>query len=175
MKQESGGDPLVISPTGCTGLMQFCYGTAQPYQDGTAGIVAFTNLQKCCQEASGESYLCEQEMAACGGSRWCSAGYTCSPTNDDRLDPASSIKAGTHLLRTLFDQYQNIPLMAVAYNAGSPCASAIQARTGSQPTSQDVINSLDVCSSLGQVKLDEIREYVPNVEQNYNSFGAVIA
>jgi len=107
--QESGGNPLAISSTGCAGLNQFCHGTAKGYPQ------IFTKLTPC-------------------GSHKTYGTAACNAQNDDRFDPEKSINAGCQLVGghlSGFGKYSAKAEFALAsYNGGSGSIKAAIKKTG---------------------------------------------
>ena len=99
--QESAGNPNAISRTGCVGLAQFCYETAQEYRD------IFLKITPCAC-----SPVCTPYSAAC------------TPENDDRFDPAKSIEGAARYLSALSRDFEargysaKNEFVLAAYNAG---------------------------------------------------------
>ena len=149
--QESGGDWSQISWTGCAGLNQFCYKTAQ-------GFEVFQKLQKCnCQGKS-----CTYGIAAC------------NELNDDRFNTDKSINAGCKLLSQDINYFKGktskVEFGIASYNGGSGTIEQAIARTGESDPSWELVSSritsgLVVSLGFPDSKAAEIRGYVPSIEK----------
>lgn len=107
--QESLGDPLAVSSTGCAGVAQWCIDNAEKERSTAASFFGGAYLTYC----------------RCGGPRATpGSGCDCTPENDRRLLPAYAIPAEAGLLRALLDtfaQHRDQLAFAIAsYNAGDP-------------------------------------------------------
>jgi soluble lytic murein transglycosylase-like protein len=155
--QESAGNPSAISPTGCAGLMQFCYATAKAY---------FNQVTAC----------------DCTGKRQCELNHACNANNDDRFSAESSINAGVKYYSELlaqFSQYTDrIRFAIAAYNSGPQVVrNAIKATGISDPTWEEVAASLrpahipyfsTEAQKLGQIA--QVRNHVPAVVKYMNEY-----
>lgn len=126
--QESGGNPYAVSGTGCSGLTQFCYKTAQQYSK----IFGPINTCKCnC------GVTCDiQKLQAC----------SCDVT-DGRFNADKSVEAAVTYLYSLknqFRKYTSATSFAIAsYNGGSGLISkAISATGKSDPSWEEVSSKL---------------------------------
>lgn len=153
IKKESGFEPLAVSVSGSTGLLQFAYSTGQ-------GYFGKDNVVLCCKVEKDETIYnsCKYE-AKDRNAKWDSTdAYYCNPQTDKRFDPETSIKAGSKHLRDLYDIYskqmiysgETIKFALAAYNQGAGCinyALSEFAKTGSN-----------------LYTWDEVSDYIPNTK-----------
>jgi len=171
--QESGGDPSVISGTGCAGLMQFCYCTAWSYSSlGVSPSCINAGYSK-----TGSRIFNKLKSCACTGSI-CKISPTCNERNDDRFDPEKSINAGAKYLSQLeeeFKKYTYKEEFAIAsYNGGASVIKNAIKKTGKEdPTWNEVEEKLtyDLITYFEKEgekkdKVKEIKNYVLKVN-NY--------
>jgi hypothetical protein len=174
IKQESNFNTNAVSDTGCIGLMQFCYDTAEKYSE------IFKKLTICnCQ---GSICKIEEKRA-------------CSPGNDDRFDPEKSTDAGAKLIKSneaIFDKYSAKYEFALAAYNGGPCIiqKAIKATGKNDPSWQEASNAItpDIVkecytdkdgkiskyfdeASEREGKVKQIIDYVKIVMENYAIYG----
>ena len=153
MYVESAGRQYAVSHTGCSGLMQFCAGTAksQPFRDVFG---------------RGEVYVCGCRGSQCRVSRSVQVelesgdptrvqaqedAFPCEMT-DARFDPDRAIPAGALYVQRLHDDYNgNIYLMYIGYNSGPAIADRVL----------DALDG-DTSADLGEIQLhlaDALRPY----------------
>ncbi|MGM0554927.1 MAG: lytic transglycosylase domain-containing protein [Myxococcota bacterium] len=125
---ESAGRQFAVSTTGCSGLMQFCAGTARsrPYRK----IFGTGRVHTC--QCDGR---CKIDRAI---SRGLETGATSPDQIDDqfpcdltdaRFDPQRSIRAGAAYIDRLHRRFDgNIHLMYIGYNSGPAVAGDVYAR-----------------------------------------------
>jgi len=155
--QESLGDPLDISSTGCAGLMQICIRTAQ-HLAGLAGHVT-----PC--DCAGKGPSCK-----------------CAPENDRRLLPEYAVPAGATLLKRNLNAFANArdtetqwAFALAAYNGGPSVVNrAIRATGKPRPSWEEVAEALKKHPELytgkeaktraqKRAKMKQITTYVENV------------
>ncbi len=141
--QESLGDPLAVSPTGCAGIMQICYNTGLELPGLGAG-----------------------SMVPCGAN--CGSSCACTIENDKRLDAQVAIPAGTSYLGRLMNQFSGytdqLAFAVAAYNGGPGRVSGlIRAVGGTDPSWADVSAYMLAHDIPNTAKAEEIANYVPNV------------
>jgi hypothetical protein len=132
---ESGGRQYAVSRTGCSGLMQFCVGTAKspPFNRvfGTGTVYRCSckngacsiprNVQK--ELESGDPEALEEHRDA----------FPCEMT-DARFDPNKIIPAGGLYIDRLRKSYGgNIYLMYIGYNSGPRVADAVYEKLDENP------------------------------------------
>ncbi len=160
--QESGGDALAVSSTGCAGVAQWCIDNAVTANSTAAKYFgAGAYLTRC---------RCASTRATPG------SGCACTAENDRRLRPAYAIPAQAALVRDLlatFERYTDRMRFAVAaYNAGDPVILRAVRATGDDPSWEEVAAYLQKHPGLvtyfsdaaqQRAKVTEITEYVPLV------------
>jgi murein DD-endopeptidase MepM/ murein hydrolase activator NlpD/soluble lytic murein transglycosylase-like protein len=182
--QESAGKSDVISPTGCAGIGQFCYGTAN---SGGFKNIFGGGLQECKCPANRQSrgLDCTAVEAQC--------------VNDPRLDPQKSIRATALHLQgdsASFKGKTDQALFAIAaYNAGPEVVRLAIAKTGKpDPQWPEVAAALDaqiihqaycvksksICSYFDTPdeqnrKVKEVRDYVSKVGAYYIALGGSLS
>jgi soluble lytic murein transglycosylase-like protein len=127
---ESAGRQFAVSTTGCSGLMQFCAGTARsrPYRKvfGT-GSVYTCNCDGPCRIDKRTRRSLETGVADPAA---LSDLFPCELT-DARFDPARSIRAGALYVDRLAQRFDgNIYLMYIGYNSGPAVAAEVFNRLG---------------------------------------------
>ncbi|MFW6058468.1 MAG: lytic transglycosylase domain-containing protein [Persicimonas sp.] len=127
---ESAGRQFAVSTTGCSGLMQFCAGTARsrPYRKifGT-GRVHTCQCDGKCQIDRAISRGLETGVAS---PDQVDDQFPCDLT-DARFDPQRSIHAGAAYIDRLHRRFDgNIYLMYIGYNSGPAVAGDVYARLG---------------------------------------------
>jgi len=149
---ESGANEKAISPTGCRGLGQACYLTAQDYID------IFEFLTPC--DCSGET---------------CKTEPKCNDRNDARGDPHKSIMfivTHTSNLMKIFSSYTyQEEFAALSYNAGQTVIKNAIKKTGKKdPTWVEIYSELtpDLITYFKKLeekenKITEIKNYLPKV------------
>ena len=157
MYVESAGRQYAVSRTGCSGLMQFCAGTArtEPYRsvfcrgqgyvckcDGQCRIPR--DVQRSLE--SGNVDVVKGEASK----------FPCELT-DARFDPDKAIKAGKLYIQRLHRKYDgNIYLMYIGYNSGPGVSNRIWGAVGQN----------------GEASLEEIAAHLPSALQPYYGKGA---
>jgi hypothetical protein len=131
---ESAGRQYAVSPTGCSGLMQFCAGTArsQPYRSvfGTGQVYA-CRCEGPCRISQATQRRLEAGDVAQVDSR--STDFPCELT-DARFNPARSIKAARLYIDRLDEAYGgNLYLMYIGYNSGPAVAQKVYDALGRDP------------------------------------------
>jgi hypothetical protein len=122
---ESAGRQFAVSTTGCSGLMQFCAGTARskPFREifGTGRVVTCQCDGPCSIDKDVRRGLETGEANPDQlGER-----FPCDPT-DTRFDPERAIRAGAVYVTRLDRRFGgNIYLMYIAYNSGPAVANAV--------------------------------------------------
>ena len=151
--QESLGEPLAISSTGCAGIMQICYNTG-------------LNLPG----------LGTGSMVTCG--QGCKYGScACNTDNDRRFQPEVAIPAGVALLKQNLDTFSTythrVEFAIAAYNSGPPAVKNAIHALGGDPSWDDVaaymtkhpevitVKGFNLAAKQAQVK--QVTDYVPNV------------
>lgn len=132
---ESAGRQYAVSHTGCSGLMQFCAGTARskPFRRifGTGQIYVCGCQTKDCRisrEAQRELESGDPQAVERRASE-----FPCEIT-DARFNPTKSIRAGTLYVDNLASAYGgNIYLMYIGYNSGPGIASRVWKNVGKNP------------------------------------------
>ncbi len=129
---ESAGRQFAVSHTGCSGLMQFCAGTArsEPYRE----IFGFGEVYVCgCQDTRCRVDKAVQRAMETGGQAALDAhedDFPCDLT-DARFNAERSIRAGALYAQRLAKSFGgNIYLMYVGYNSGPGIARRIWRKTG---------------------------------------------
>jgi hypothetical protein len=127
---ESAGRQFAVSTTGCSGLMQFCAGTARsrPYRKvfGT-GSVYTCSCDGPCQIDRQTRRALETGVADPAS---LSERFPCELT-DARFDPARSIRAGALYVDRLAQRFGgNLYLMYIGYNSGPAVAAEVYKRLG---------------------------------------------
>lgn len=127
---ESAGRQFAVSHTGCSGLMQFCAGTARsrPYRKvfGTGRVYACQCDGQCRIDARTRRGLETGEVAPTEVAE----RFPCELT-DARFDPDRSIRAGALYVERLAKRFDgNIYLMYIGYNSGPAVADAVFDRVG---------------------------------------------
>ncbi len=145
--QESKGDALAVSHTGCAGLGQFCMSTAT---GGEFKEIFGAGVRKCTCPAATSS--CRAPEAGCSG--------------DPRLDPFKTARATpVHLAldAKTFSKYRDQWRFAIAsYNAGSGnIRAAIRASGKTDPLWEDILPHL--AGVVGSAKAAEVSTYVERV------------
>lgn len=136
--QESAGDPFAISPTGCAGLLQFCYATFKEYSPQSKAT-------PCCKGAPCRILDTQKSLPL----SWSPEDhYLCSPQTDDRFDVRTSVAAGIKLIEKNMNTYTKrgfsksnvIALSAGAYNAGQGIIDPLIKKTGKEdPSWEDIL------------------------------------
>ncbi len=132
---ESAGRQYAVSRTGCSGLMQFCAGTArsQPYKRvfGTGQIYVCSCRDGACSIPSNvQKDLESGDPSAIERHR---PDFPCEMT-DARFDPDKAIRAGGLYVDSLRSAFGgNIYLMYVGYNSGPAVARAVWNKVGQNP------------------------------------------
>ncbi|MFU8803761.1 MAG: transglycosylase SLT domain-containing protein [Bradymonadaceae bacterium] len=131
---ESAGRQYAVSTTGCSGLMQFCAGTArsQPYRNvfGTGQIYACGCKGPCRIESNTQRRL---EMGELDGIQSRSSQFPCELT-DARFNATRSIQAARLYIDRLDAAYGgNIYLMYIGYNSGPGIATKVYNALGRDP------------------------------------------
>lgn len=135
--QESKGDPYAISPTGCIGLTQFCYSTADNFAE-------FNKLKTC---------------GDCWKTQTCSK-FNCesSPAVDDRFNVEKSIGAAQKLVQQNIDQFDGYTdkenLALAAYNAGPALVKKGIEKTGLRDPTWDQVKAV-----LSEDDFDDLNDY----------------
>jgi soluble lytic murein transglycosylase-like protein len=127
---ESAGRQFAVSTTGCSGLMQFCAGTARsrPYRKvfGT-GSVYTCSCDGPCQIDKQTRRTLETGVADPSS---ISEHFPCELT-DARFDPTRSIRAGALYVDRLAKRFDgNLYLMYIGYNSGPAVAGEVFKRLG---------------------------------------------
>lgn len=139
---ESAGRQYAVSTTGCSGLMQFCAGTArsQPYRNvfGTGQVYACRCEGPCRIERSTQRRMESGELA---GLQSRSPEFPCELT-DARFNPTRSIAAARLYIDRLDAAYGgNLYLMYIGYNSGPGVANKVFNDLGRDPNaSLEMIN-----------------------------------
>ncbi len=132
MRSESGGNPYAVSWSGCAGLMQFCYTTAEGMDVFSPGP-----LQNCCENYVRTPDRTVPNRCMTSQNHCKDQGYT-----DIRFHPQRNIYAGASaLLRKQRDSRVrgNIYLLAVSYNAGMGIVPHVVTRLeGRTPTPENI-------------------------------------
>ncbi|MBA2663264.1 MAG: lytic transglycosylase domain-containing protein [Bradymonadaceae bacterium] len=128
---ESGGQQFAVSTTGCSGLMQFCAGTARgnPYRNvfGT-GQIYVCKCEGQCRIGAETRRSLESGRLEQISSR--SAAFPCELT-DARFNAIKSIRAGKLYVDRLDEAYGgNLFLMYIGYNSGPAVANAVYNKLG---------------------------------------------
>jgi hypothetical protein len=125
---ESAGRQFAVSSTGCSGLMQFCSGTARskPYRK----IFGVGQVYTC--QCDGPCRIPRRTRRALetGLKNAAELGdqFPCEPS-DARFDPDRSIRAGALYIERLAARFDdNIYLMYIGYNSGPAVAGAVSDR-----------------------------------------------
>jgi len=139
---ESSGKQYAVSPTGCSGLMQFCVGTAQraPFRSifGAGGVSA-CGCTDCSVPWSVQMAL-ETDPSAVDT---VGDDFPCDLT-DARFDADKSIRAGVAYVRELkADLGGNLLLVYVGYNAGPAVAARLHTAVGSDATLERIQPNLE--------------------------------
>lgn len=158
MYVESAGRQYAVSRTGCSGLMQFCAGTArsQPYREvfGTGKVYACG-----CRGASCAVPRDVQVALESGDPTQVDAQkerFPCEIT-DARFDPERAIGAGTLYVKSLHRAFDgNVYLMYIGYNSGPGVA-------------RGVLRALDNDPSAG---IDEIEVHLADALRPYYGSGS---
>lgn len=156
--QESIGDPLAISATGCAGIMQWCIDNSNKGASTAArffGSPAYLTSCSC----SGRGPSCK-----------------CTPENDRRLVPEYAIPAGANLLKALLGTFSNTAdqerFAVASYNVGEGVVQRAIHGVGGSPSWNKVADYLKnhpelitYFSSRSQqrAKVTEVIDYVDNV------------
>ncbi len=127
---ESAGRQFAVSTTGCSGLMQFCAGTARsrPYRKvfGTGRVYTCHCDGQCRVDSQTRRALETGEVDPAK----LADQFPCDLT-DARFDPARSIRAGALYVKRLANRYDgNIYLMYIGYNSGPAVADEVFDRVG---------------------------------------------
>ena len=130
---ESSGKQYAVSPTGCSGLMQFCVSTAQrqPFRRifGAGGVSACGCTD--CTVPWPVQMALETDPTALDRM---ADQFPCDLT-DARFDAERSIKAGVAYVKELkADLGGNLLLVYVGYNAGPAVAARLHKAVGSRAT-----------------------------------------
>ncbi|AWV89547.1 transglycosylase SLT domain-containing protein [Bradymonas sediminis] len=127
---ESAGRQFAVSTTGCSGLMQFCAGTARarPFRE----IFGVGQITTC--KCDGPCRIDKQtrQSLETGAINASEAGdaFPCDPA-DARFNPERSIFAGAAYVAQLSERFGgNIYLMYIGYNSGPAVASRVYQRLG---------------------------------------------
>ncbi|MGM0556360.1 MAG: transglycosylase SLT domain-containing protein [Myxococcota bacterium] len=120
---ESAGRQFAVSRTGCSGLMQFCAGTARsrPYRRvfGTGQVYVCKCDGHCKVPREASRAL---ETGSSEGMQRAVTSFPCDMT-DARFHPRRSLKAGRLYIDRLDERYDgNLYLMYVGYNSGPAVA-----------------------------------------------------
>lgn len=130
---ESAGRQFAVSTTGCSGLMQFCAGTARtrPFR----GIFGVGQVYTC--QCTGPCKVAKNtrqslETGTLDASQVGDA-FPCNPA-DARFNPERSIRAGAAYIAKLSARFGgNIYLMYIGYNSGPAVAKRVYTRLGERP------------------------------------------
>lgn len=132
---ESGGRQYAVSRTGCSGLMQFCSGTAraEPFRS----VFGRGTIYRCqCPGGScniSKSIQMDMETGDREILRRHQRDFPCEMT-DTRFDPDRAIHAGALYIRRLSKSVGgNIYLMYIGYNSGPKIAKRVYERGGRNP------------------------------------------
>lgn len=143
---ESAGRQFAVSRTGCSGLMQFCAGTArsQPYRRvfGTGQVYVCKCAGQCNVPRDTRRAL---ETGRQEGMQTAVENFPCDMT-DARFHPRRSLKAGRLYIDRLDRRYDgNLYLMYVGYNSGPAVADRIFEAVGRD----------------GEASIDELKPHMP--------------
>lgn len=126
MLVESSGRQFAVSHTGCSGLMQFCAGTArrQPFRSiFGAGSVYTCGCHPNC--STPRPVIQALETGDRRSIPDLESQFPCDLT-DARFDGRKSIRAGTRYIKDLANSYDgNLYLMYIGYNSGPGVANTI--------------------------------------------------
>jgi len=186
---ESRFIPDLISTTGCVGLMQLCFTSANSEY--------ITKKNSCCELENGESnaYPCKNERQRCGNkANWCvDGGYNCNPTNDDRFVPQKNIMSGAQTMKGKMNaipvSWCGLECQVAAYNIGQ-CVikEALEKEAGHEGEAiwDNVYTKItpeimDNCSEtyrkwdtiIKQTKIRNLDHYVQGIIRSYNQYKRV--
>jgi murein DD-endopeptidase MepM/ murein hydrolase activator NlpD len=161
--QESLGDPLAISSTGCAGIMQWCIDNDNKESSTAAKFFGSGAHLTFCK--------CKKTRAVPG------SGCACTQENDRRLQPEHAIPAGVGLLDALLTRFEAYPagntaFALASYNGGEAVIfNAIQGLGEENPSWKAVARYLERHPDLlpylepaeKAAKIEEIITYVDDV------------
>jgi hypothetical protein len=132
---ESGGRQFAVSHTGCSGLMQFCSGTARrsPFRRvfGTGSVYTCGCGPDCHTPDDVERAL---ETGRRDEIQNLDEKFPCD-LSDARFDGEKSLKAGALYIERLARDYDdNLYLMYIGYNSGPAVADKVWRATGRDPS-----------------------------------------
>jgi len=175
---ESAGQQFAVSTTGCSGLMQFCAGTARalPFREifGVGQITTCKCDGPCRIDKNTRQSLetGEKNAAQVGGA------FPCNPA-DARFDPERSIRAGAAYIAQLSARFgDNIYLMYIGYNSGPAVAARVYERLGKRPdaTLSDIQGHLEAAmhpyyaASSARRARSLLRTHLPKIERAYQRY-----
>lgn len=133
MYVESAGRQFAVSPTGCSGLMQFCAPTARDRHHrsifGTGQVYVCRCRGRCSIDRATQRSLETGDLAAADKP----GAFPCEIT-DARFDAQKSIRAGAAFIDRLHRSYGgNLYLMYIGYNSGPAVADNLWRRIGNDP------------------------------------------
>lgn len=160
--QESIGDPLVISNTGCAGIMQWCIDKKTKEKSTAAKFFGSGAYLTYCH--------CSSTRATSG------SGCSCTAENDRRLNPSYAIPAGSDLLKALIDRFTSYTarnaFALASYNVGEGAIfNAIRGTGERDPSWEQVANYMqkhpevityDIAGGK-EAKVAQVVEYVDQV------------
>lgn len=175
---ESAGRQFAVSTTGCSGLMQFCAGTARarPFRE----IFGVGQITTCKCEGPCQIDKETRQSLETGALNASEAGdaFPCDPA-DARFDPERSIHAGAAYIAQLSARFgDNIYLIYIGYNSGPAVAARVYARLGKRPgaTLSDIERHLEegmrpyyAASSPGRAR-SLLRTHLPKINRAYRSY-----
>ncbi|MFH1770443.1 MAG: transglycosylase SLT domain-containing protein [archaeon] len=186
ISQESKGDILAVSPTGCAGIMQFCHGTASDYvKKGFLVGQLYELAKECTPSSSAEAQRISTRNFVCEGND--------KGKDDARFQAQNAIRAGAEYLKdignmTIIKDLTTAKLKAIAagYNGGPGLIQAAIKATGKTDPSWPEISAQITPALLKEKgygdtdywndktrtqKVKEIRSYVENVMRYYSLWG----
>lgn len=157
MYVESAGRQYAVSRTGCSGLMQFCSGTArtQPYRSVFGRGQVYTcqcngqcniprDVQRSLESGDADAMKAQSERFPC-------------ELTDARFDPEKAIGAGKLYIQRLHRAYDgNIHLMYIGYNSGPAVSKRVWKAVGQN----------------GEASLEEIQKHLPSALKPYYRHGS---
>ncbi len=149
MRVESAGRQFAVSPTGCSGLMQFCAPTARDRHHrkifGTGQVYVCGCRGKCRIANSTQRRLESGDLSAANEP----GAFPCQIT-DARFDAHKSIEAGAAFIDRLHKSYGgNLYLMYIGYNSGPAVANTVWRRVGHNPNADLDLIAAHLADAMG--------------------------